>query len=132
MKYDKTETLLALYRLGRRIKFAAKAGSTDSMLTAAILISLDEQPVTLSELGEDLAMKPAAMSEQIGKLEADGLLTKKTGSDRRSRFLHLTAAGRRAARELRDALEEHGAAVFSAIPASELAAVRKTLARLVV
>lgn len=132
MKYDKTDTLLALYRIGRRVKFAAKAGSTDSMLTAAILLGLEDASVTLSELGETLAMKPAAMSEQIAKLEEEKLVAKKTGKDRRSKMLSLTAGGKKAAIQLREALEEHGAGVFSRMTAPEIALLHKLLERLAV
>lgn len=132
MKYEKTETLLALYRVGRRVKFAAKAGSTDSMLTAAILLGLEGDPVTLSELGEHLAMKPAAMSEQIAKLEEEKLVGKKTGKDKRAKILSLTANGKKAASQLREALEEHGAGIFSRMAAPEISLLHKLLQRLAV
>ncbi len=132
MKYEKTDTLLALYRVGRRVKFAAKAGSTDSMLTAAILLGLEGEPVTLSGLGDYLAMKPAAMSEQIAKLEEEKLVGKKTGKDKRAKLLSLTPAGKKAAAQLRDALEEHGAGIFSRLAAPEIALLHKLLLRLAV
>lgn len=132
MQHDKAVALLALYRVGRHIKFSAKHRSTDSMLTAAILLTLEKSPITLSELGEHLAMKPAAMSEQVAKLASYKLIAKKSGEDRRSKTLSLTAAGKRGADEIRKALGDHAAIVLRALSAAEVQVLVKLLERLAI
>ncbi len=129
MDHANIDALLALYRLGRRIKFAAKHRSTDSMLTAAILLELAERPLTLSDLGERLSMKPAAMSEQMGKLQRQGLVSKKTGADRRARLLSLTASGKKGARLIRDAMEVQSQALFAGMEAAEVVMLHRLLGK---
>lgn len=129
MKHEHIDALLSLYRLGRRIKFAAKHRSTDSMLTAAIFLELDGPGVTLSELGECLAMKPAAMSEQVSKLERQGLVAKKAGADKRSKLLTLTKTGKQGATAIREAMDVQSQALFAGMEAAEVIALGKLLGK---
>jgi DNA-binding MarR family transcriptional regulator len=80
-----------------------------------ILRALGDGPLTVTELQSCAGVTQGAISQVVNLMEADGLVTRKLGTDRRSRFIELTARGRR----LREQLGVHWRARFAAIEALE-------------
>lgn len=68
----------------------------------AILIELDNwsaNPPTLAELAAALVMERSALGHTLRPLERDGLLSLRTGEDRRQRYVVMTAKGKSKCRE---------------------------------
>ena len=112
-------------------------GSVDTSLGragahAAALVHLEAYPgEPVSALGDVLGVSQPAAVKVADRLASDGLLERRSGPDRRTRALHLTEAGRRAAgRVLADRAEQLDR-IVAVLDASERAALRPLLEKLV-
>ncbi|HEX5018685.1 MAG TPA: MarR family winged helix-turn-helix transcriptional regulator [Actinomycetes bacterium] len=65
--------------------------------SAALTVLLHTPGLTIKELARHLGMRSPSAVELVGRLEAQGLVVRKPGSDARSRSLVLSSAGRRRA-----------------------------------
>lgn len=91
--------------------WGAVAGDERSLSASAALVHLRLRPnQTIDFLARVLGISHPATVRLVDRLEADGLVERRGGRDRRSRALVLTRAGRRAAVDVlvarRDALAE--------------------------
>ncbi len=70
---------------------------------AAVASMLGEPGMSIEQLRKILGLSHSGTVRLVDCLESDGLVERKAGSDGRTAALHLTAAGRRRAREVLDA-----------------------------
>ncbi len=84
---------LSATRLARRLRQESSAGLTPSQLSALAAVS-NRGPLTLGELAEHERVAPPSISKVAAKLEADGLLERRTDpEDRRVSRVRVTKAG---------------------------------------
>lgn len=107
------EIVAALFRLVDELKahFDAVAASFGLTTTQALALRDLDRPVAMAHLAGTLGCEPSNITAMAGRLEARGLLQRRTlAGDRRVRQLVLTPAGHR----LR---QEFVAALFTGVPA---------------
>jgi DNA-binding MarR family transcriptional regulator len=85
----------------------------------ALRVITREKLTTQAELAERLVVDAPAISRAVAKLEADGLLQRLAGADRRSVRLKVTPAGKKALAALETSLVALEDQVVSALSASE-------------
>lgn len=115
-----TPELVAVYA-----RFGLGEGEFDVLAT----LRRQGEPFTLSpgDLAERTMVTSGAVSKRLDRLEARGLVERRTsGDDRRARTVHLTPAGRRLVDDAMTAHAENEARLLAALPARD----RETLARL--
>ncbi|HET9728765.1 MAG TPA: MarR family transcriptional regulator [Acidimicrobiia bacterium] len=82
-------------RLARRLRQESDAGLTPSQLSALAAIERHGS-LTLGQLAEYERVAPASVTKVLAKLEAEGLVSRRTDEhDRRSSWVTLTGTGRR-------------------------------------
>jgi DNA-binding MarR family transcriptional regulator len=97
--------LAASDRVGAGATEALKHGGTHP----AILVHLDAYPgLSIEGLRRVLRISQPGAVQAVNRLEAGGLIERRAGKDARTRALHLTQAGRKAARGV---LNERGRSV---------------------
>jgi DNA-binding MarR family transcriptional regulator len=105
--------LVQLFRLGASRKVHARqvaaAGVQISAPGAVLLAALVEDgPLSLGELAQQVDMDPGAASRQVKALEADGMLERSgREGDARVQVLRPTAAGRRVRRRIAGVQDRH-------------------------
>ncbi len=107
------------------------------------LASLNERPIqqlrvlnaigrgevqSQSKLADRLLIDPPAVSRILDRLEADGLLTRCAGADRRCVRLELTAAGQKEHRRFRQSLDAIDAELEEHLSAAEIETLKALLA----
>ena len=86
----------AVLRLGRRLRAQRPAGAV-SFSTLALLSTLARLgPVPAARLAAEERLQPQSLTRMLTALEADGLVARETGADRRTRLVAISAAGRAA------------------------------------
>ncbi len=95
-----------------------------------ILSMLSEYgPMTMSALADRMVMDRATLGHNLRPLEAQGLVQRETGADRRSRVVTLTPAGRDRLRSARTLWHQAQKTFEDAFGAEEAAALNLTLTR---
>ena len=95
-----------------------------------ILQAVEEGDLVGAELARRAAVSPAAISQLLGTLEADGMLDRRsTPGDRRRQPLVLTERGRLTVRSARLLLQDRLAELLEDFPAPEADALARLLAR---
>jgi DNA-binding MarR family transcriptional regulator len=87
-------------------------------------------PMTMNVLAERIGMDRATIGHNLRPLEARGLVTMAAGTDRRSRVVTLTAAGRQLLNEARPAWKAAQKTFEAAFGKEDSAALRATMLRL--
>jgi MarR family transcriptional repressor of emrRAB len=98
---ERTANLLgaaALAISGAADDFMSETGRRGQAANAALAILLQWPPRSIGDLARVLRRSHSATVRLIEELQADGLVTKHSGTDRRSIIVKLTSAGRREAR----------------------------------
>jgi DNA-binding MarR family transcriptional regulator len=96
-----------------------------------VLQAVDEGEVLGSELARRTAVSPAAVSQLLAALEANGLLGRQRLPDDRRRLpIALTEDGERALRSAQVLLQDRLAELLAELPAPEANALARLLARL--
>jgi DNA-binding MarR family transcriptional regulator len=84
---------LSATRLARRLRQESSSGLTPSQLSALAAV-LNRGPITLGELAEHERVAPPSITKVVAKLEAEGLLERRTDpDDRRVSRVRTTKAG---------------------------------------
>jgi DNA-binding MarR family transcriptional regulator len=98
---------------------------------ARALWRLERGPLSLAELAQDMGTDAPATTVLINGLEARGLVKREAHpTDRRAKQVSLTVAGRRMLNVIANITDEPPTALIS-LPQDELAALRRTLEKLV-
>ena len=98
---------------------------------ARALWRLERGPLSLSELAQDMGTDAPAATVLINALEERGLVKREAHpTDRRAKQVSLTAAGRRVLAVIASITDQPPPAL-AALPPAELAALRRTLAKVV-
>jgi DNA-binding MarR family transcriptional regulator len=108
------------------------AGHAPPLTVAQYLLlqAVEEGDVVGSELARRAAVSPAAISQLLASLEADGMLERGSApGDRRRRPLELTERGRLTVRSARLLLQDRLAALLEGMPGPEADALSKLLTR---
>lgn len=85
-----------------------------------LIVLLETQPITQSELTERLKIQPGSVSEVIGKLEnAELIVRTPSESDRRTMDIRLTKAGEMAAAEAESQRKERHRQMFLCLDEAE-------------
>lgn len=82
-----------------------------------------------SELADRLGLEAASVVRLVDRLEKDGLIERRPGSDRRVRTVHLTARGQAVSDPIREGADALRRELFDGIPAAELSAGIALLAK---
>ena len=102
-----------------------------SYLRAKALRLLTSGPMPMRDLGAALVTDPPYITVIVDDLEEKGLVVRQVNpSDRRSKLVRITAAGRKVARRA-DEIQSAPPAALSALSAAELATLDAILRRLV-
>lgn len=91
------------------------------------LRTLHDAPAPHAALVTALGMTKGAVSKVVDRLETRGLVTRRTGEDRRSQALSLTAKGRALVPELAQLADENDAVFFGPLTAAQRRALLRTL-----
>lgn len=95
-----------------------------------LLQAVEEGDLVGAELARRAAVSPAAISQLLATLEADGMLDRRsTPGDRRRQPLVLTERGRLTVRSARLLLQDRLAELLEGLPGPEADALSKLLAR---
>lgn len=97
-----------------------------------LLILWDDDGLQASELGKKAGLEPSSMTGLIDRMERDKLIVRKADpKDRRALRIHLTAAGKKAQKPVRKAVDEALVSVFDGISDQELELTKKVLKNLI-
>lgn len=107
----------------------APLGVTPGRATAVVYIGLHEGCDQIT-LGRALGVNRASTMKAIDELEALGAIERRTGRDRRSNALYLTAAGRALRGAIEQITQEHDRSAFAALSTDERAELRRLLTKL--
>ena len=81
---------------------------------------MDNGPMAQSQLAAQLGIRPQSLSELIGKVEADGLVTRhQSAEDKRQTIVSLTEKGRANVETFRRAHRQHAAEFLSPLTDEE-------------
>lgn len=95
---------------------------------AHVLVHLHGGPATPGGLHRQLGLRSSTLTNVIDRLEAAGYVDRRVTRDRRSKEVHLTAAGKRAAVSLAGVLLELEQRVRSSVTERDLAGCMAVLA----
>ena len=131
----RTSILFDVFVLGQRARGLVNQAMHDSGLRpdeyAAYSVVFETQPVTLTEMAEQLAMPLTTVAEYVGAMTERGHVAKRPDpNDQRARLLTLTPAGIRAHRQASRTFERAHAALLRELPPLDENAVRDVLQRL--
>ena len=88
-------------------------------------------PLTVSQLAHEVLSKQPTVTKLVQRMHEQGWVAfENDPADQRRTLVSVTAAGRRLVRPLVDKARAHEATLLSALPASEKAALKKTLLKL--
>jgi DNA-binding MarR family transcriptional regulator len=95
--------------LGRADAVLRPLGLTFARYEVLMLLSFSRHgALPLGKIGERLQVNAASVTNAVDRLEADGLVTRRSNpDDGRGRLARLTAAGRRSALAATEAMNEH-------------------------
>ena len=83
-------------------QMAKQMNLTDMAMWALYTLRVEPGEMTQSRMCEFLHEPKQTINSALKKMEADGLITLQSGSNRRTKTIHLTAAGEALARETAD------------------------------
>lgn len=114
-----------------QVSAATAAAAGHSASAAAALSALHEflAPATLDDVRQVIGLTPSGAVRLVDRLEADGLVRRAPGSDRRSRAVTLTAAGRRAAASVAEARRGVLELLMAGLSVAEVEALESLLGR---
>jgi DNA-binding MarR family transcriptional regulator len=118
---------LAITRTSRRLRQEAGSGLSPSQSSA--LAAIDRHgPLTPSELADRERVKRPTATRVVGRLAADGLVSRTADpGDARSALLTTTAAGRSLAARMRKRKNAYLARRIRDLPAEDMAALERTV-----
>jgi DNA-binding MarR family transcriptional regulator len=114
-----------LQRLTKRLRYAqaqrlAPLGLTPAQGRALRVITRSEKPLRMTELADRLGIVPRSVTTVIDALEEAGLVRREIDpTNRRAIRLHLTAGGRAARDDMREARRRASEELFSALSAAD-------------
>lgn len=119
---------IALARIARQVdRQVSGDGMTRTQLSVLATVAR-LGPLGLSELADIEGLNPTMLSRVVGKLEADGLVSRAaTEADRRAVRVQTTAAGRALQQRLRRQRSQLFAARLSGLPAEQVEALSAAL-----
>lgn len=106
-------------------------GSRSSVSDAATLSALEQflDGATLDRIHQVMGVTPSGAVRLVDRLESAGLVTRDAGTDRRSRAVTLTPAGRKAARQVGAARAAYLTGLVASLSADEVDNLRSLLAK---
>ena len=120
----------------RNLSYGAKQMNlTDMAMWALYTLRVEPGEMTQSRMCEFLHEPKQTINSALKKMEADGLITLQSGSNRRTKTIHLTAAGEALARETADRVaetEQQALAQFSEEEADQLFSLLRRLNALMI
>lgn len=121
-----------LRRTVHRLLVRRLAQVTDRPFPHLLVLRLVSQDVvhTQAEVADRLQLDGAAVSRLVDRLEAEGLMERRPGEDRRCVRLHVTAAGRREVSALDRELDRMDAHLEAHLTKREVETVHALLAKL--
>ena len=132
--HDRLTNLMGALALAASDRVAAGASEALSHGGAhpAILVHLDAYPgVSIEELRRVLRISQPGAVQAVNRLQAAGLIERRAGKDARTRALHLTRAGRKAARGVLDERAHSVSDLLDSLDADERAQLLPLLEKLV-
>ena len=111
-------------------QMAKQMNLTDMAMWALYTLRVEPGEMTQSRMCEFLHEPKQTINSALKKMEADGLITLQSGSNRRTKTIHLTAAGEALARETADRVaetEQQALAQFSEEEANQLFSLMRRL-----
>ena len=114
-------------------QMAKQMNLTDMAMWALYTLRVEPGEMTQSRMCEFLHEPKQTINSALKKMEADGLITLQSGSNRRTKTIHLTAAGEALARETADRVAEtEQQALFSEEEADQLFSLLRRLNALMI
>lgn len=116
-------------------QMAKQMNLTDMAMWALYTLRVEPGEMTQSRMSEFLHEPKQTINSALKKMEADGLITLQSGSNRRTKTIHLTAAGEALARETADRVaetEQQALAQFSEEEADQLFSLLRRLNALMI
>ena len=116
-------------------QMAKQMNLTDMAMWALYTLRVEPGEMTQSRMCEFLHEPKQTINSALKKMEADGLITLQSGSNRRTKTIHLTAAGEALARETADRVaetEQQALAQFSEEEADQLFSLLRRLNALMI
>jgi DNA-binding MarR family transcriptional regulator len=125
-----------LIRRLQQIAFAlflaeAKAFDFTPVQYAALYAVANDPGIDQTALCNAVALDRSTIGDVVGRLEKKGLITRKNGTDRRTKSLHITAAGRRLLADIDPAVAATQRLILAPLKASERTAFMRMLKHLV-
>ena len=111
-------------------RMAKQMNMTDTVMWALYTLRIEPGEITQSRMCEFLHEPKQTVNSALKKMEADGLITLQSGSNRRTKTIHLTAAGLAVARKTSDRVmetEQQALAQFSEEEAEQLFSLMRRL-----
>ena len=111
-------------------QMAKQMNLTDMAMWALYTLRVEPGEMTQSRMSEFLHEPKQTINSALKKMEADGLITLQSGSNRRTKTIHLTAAGEALARETADRVaetEQQALSQFSEEEANQLFSLMRRL-----
>lgn len=125
-----SDLLREVARLHLKLQRACVATCNDTSSTQCFILGelYRSGPLTLADLGRQLALDKGWTSRAVESLTQEGLLVKRSNAeDRRTIMISLSKAGERRYRELDQALNVQVEQVMSHIPEAQRAGIYKSL-----
>lgn len=116
-------------------QMAKQMNLTDMAMWALYTLRVEPGEMTQSRMSEFLHEPKQTINSALKKMEADGLITLQSGSNRRTKTIQLTAAGEALARETADRVaetEQQALAQFSEEEADQLFSLLRRLNALMI
>jgi DNA-binding MarR family transcriptional regulator len=118
--------LVVTDEMGRRVVDDGLASVTDATTLSALAQFLDG--ATLDQVHQVLGLTPSGAVRLVDRLQRAGLVAREPGTDRRSRAVRLTAAGRQAADGIAAARSAYLDGLVDGLPPDQVDALRNLLA----
>ena len=130
MKKDFFEIMLQLYIHGRKVKSIAKKHNADQMLRAAILMILEKNTYSVTELAKILSTGISAMSETIIDMEKKDFILRVKKNDARTNAVTISSKGRGEIQKIMKMVDEKIAKKMTVLNEEELETFLKLLKKI--
>ncbi|MEA4813204.1 MAG: MarR family transcriptional regulator [Anaerolineaceae bacterium] len=138
MKHDEhksVQTWLFLWRTTRELEAYARGSISAMGLCLSDFGALEalfrKGPLSVSEIGKRILISSGSTTASVDRLEREGLVRREPlASDRRSRIVHLTEAGKNLIEELFNKHQQDMDAVFAELSLDELSAFLPVLQKI--
>lgn len=124
---DELDMLIALYKSGKQIEAMVRTHNSDEVSRLMILLLSKSCECTVSDVAKFAGIRLSAATAKIARMEADGLLMRVSGGDRRSHRVAITEAGQDYAQALVARIRVHMSEVQLGLTKKEI----ETLVRLI-